>query len=110
MEVLSSSPNNSTLFIFKTLNFGRGDFDRFYIVTSHFKCYRMREIAFNIFGNPHTDNLLDDERHPVKIYDVYPMTEVGFDHMQVGNVHPKGFFRKGTADLMVDLIGYMGLL
>ena len=95
-----------TIFIYKTVNYLRGDFTKNYATTSAFQAFRQREIAFRVFGNPYLDDISSDE-FPVKVYDVFPMTLVAFDYMVPGNVHPPRFLRRNSADLMVDLMRYV---
>merc|ERR1712176_1445182 len=42
-------------FIYKTPNYVRGDFNKLYSVISGFQMYRIREMAFKIFGNPYLE-------------------------------------------------------
>ena len=98
-----------SIFIYKTLNYMRGNFTKNYASISAFQAFRQREIAFKVFGNPYLDDIRGDD-FPVKVYDVFPLTLAAFEHMNPGNVHPPGFLRLNTANLMVDLMRYVGYI
>ena len=69
-------------------------------------------MVFRTFGDP----LKQDMRSPdqqVKILDVWPMTELAFDHMDVGNVHPgwgqsPEWMLNGLIDYFLDFLHYLG--
>ena len=76
-----------SLIIFKTLNYIRGDFRKLWSTVSSFNAWRQREMAFKVFGDPKLVDMRKPEQQ-IKVFDVWPMTELAFDHMDVGNVHP----------------------
>ena len=107
IEYKKHSPK--TLFIYKTLNYCRGNFTALWSVQSSFQALRMREIAFKVFGNPHNEDILDDERYPVKVLDVFPMTLAAFEFNVIGDTHPPvGLLKKGISDYLVDFLKYLG--
>ena len=65
---------------------------------SSFQALRMREIAFRVFGNPYTEDIKSD-KFPVKVLDMYPMTEPVFEFFESGNIHPpSGWMNKATSE------------
>ena len=108
-----SSPDS--LIIFKTLNYIRGDFSKLWSTVSSFNAYRQREMAFKIFGNPYENDMRNNNDFPVKVLDVWPMTKLAFDHMEVGNVHPgwgssPQWMLDGIINYFIDYIHYLGYL
>ena len=97
------------LFIYKTPSYARGDFQTMYAVVSGFQMFRMREIAFKVFGNPYLeDTKNDDEKYPVKVFDQFGPTFYGFETMKPGNVHPFSFLRDMSSYMLADLMSYYG--
>lgn len=74
-EYKKASPGS--MIIFKTLNYVRGDFKKLWSTVSSFNAWRQREMAYNVLSDA-----------DLEIFDVWPMTTLAFDHMDVGNVHP----------------------
>ena len=104
IEYKKHSPK--TTFIFKTLNYARGNFTKMFAITSAFQAIRQREIAFNIFGNPYENDMRSD-KFPVKVLDVFPMTFAAFDFLTEGNIHPRGGLNKATSDALFNLLRYV---
>ena len=105
IEYKKKSPE--TLFVFKTLNYARGNFKRMFAVTSFFQAHRQREIAFRVFGNPYTEDIRSDE-FPVKVLDIYPLTLTAFDYLTEGNIHPRGGLCKTSSDALFNLMRHVG--
>ena len=94
--------------IYKTMNWVHGNFDRTYAVTSGLVALQQRDIAFKVFGNPHLDDIENDEEFPVKVVDVLPMTLAAFDHMEVGNVHPLEIISRETGNMIINMLHRIG--
>ena len=95
-------------FIYRTPNYARGNFTKLYAIVSGFEMYRLREIAFKIFGNPYLEDMRGEE-YPVKVYDSFGPTLAAFPSMHPGNVHPPGFLRESSSDMLMDLLDYIGV-
>ena len=102
------SPNS--IIIYKTLNYIRGDFHHMYACTSSLAAIIQREIVFKILGNPYVDDIADDEKYPIKVFDAFPVTFVAFDQMHSGNVHPPIFLTKETTHMMFNLMKFVNYL
>lgn len=103
-----------SLVIFKTLNYIRGDFSKLWSTVSGFNAYRQREMAFKIFGDPNVQDMRDD-KFKVKVFDVWPMTELAFDHMDVGNVHPgwgksSDWMLSEIIEYFIDFLAYLNYI
>ena len=111
-KFLNSRPElnqKPALFIYKTPSYARGDFKLLYAVVSGFQMFRMREIAFKVFGNPYLEDTKDDdEKYPVKVFDQFGPTFYGFETMKPGNVHPYSFLRDMSSYMLADLMSYYG--
>ena len=104
-------PNHKTaIFIYKTPNWARNNIaHNFFSVVSGFQLYRIREIAFKIFGNPYLDKEKmffsnDEMRFPVKVYDSFGPSFVAFDALEPGNPHPDGYVERQILDGIFDLL------
>lgn len=112
-EFLSKNniPSHKTaIFIYKTPNWARNNIaHNFFSVVSGFQLYRIREIAFKIFGNPYLDKEKmffsnDEMRFPVKVYDSFGPSFVAFDALEPGNPHPDGYVERQILDGIFDLL------
>ena len=111
-------PTKTATFIYKTPNWVRGNFRNLYSVTSGFQMYRMREVAFKIFGNPYLEYekmfplknsssfYQDQLQYPVKIYDTFGPSFLAFDNLQTGNVHPHDHIANYIMEGVFDLLQY----
>ena len=93
-------------FIYRTPNYARGNFTKLYAVVSGFEMYRLREIAFKIFGNPNSEDVKSDD-YPVKVFDSFGPSLAAFHFLVPGDVHPPGFLKESSVDMMVDLLDYL---
>ena len=100
------SPN--TPIIFKTFNYVRGPFKLTYGITSGFIPFWQRDMVFKIFGNPYLDDMRDDEKFPVKVVDVLPMSLAVFDHFRIGDVHPLPVIARVTGNMIIDMLRNIG--
>ena len=108
IEYKKHSPK--TLFVYKTINYVRGNFKDMYATAGSFHAYRMREIAFKVFGNPYLEDIRDDAKYPVKVYDAYALTMTAFDYMKTGNVLPPEPLNGATSKMLIDLADYVGFI
>ena len=94
--------------IFKTFNYVRGPYANTYGITSGAVPLWQRDMVFKIFGNPYLDDMSDDEKFPVKVLDVYPMSLSIFDHLELGNVHPLELMARESGNMALNLLYKMG--
>lgn len=100
------------LIMFKTLNHALGDYQELYSITSGFLAQEYNQIIYQIFGDPYIDDIRDDARFPVKVWDVYRMSLAVYPQMDKGNIHPRlgSFLNTATGDAMINLMHYIGYL
>jgi len=110
-----NSKFSKTKIIFKTFNYVRGNYANTYGITSGIVPLWQRDIVLKVFGNPYLNGtegyenyFSDDEKFPVKVLDVFPMSLAIFDHFEVGNVHPIEIVARETGHMMVNLLRILG--
>ena len=97
-----------TPILFKTTHFTRGGLGDNYLTTVGFVALWQRDIIFRVFGNPYLDDMRDDEKYPVKVFDCTPMSLSVFDFGENGNLHPESSLARVSEDLMVNLLYKIG--
>ena len=106
IEYKKHSPD--TPILYKTIHFIRGGLGDAYQVTTGLTALWQRDMVFRIFGNPYLDDMRDDKKYPVKVFDCTPFSMSVFDFSEFGGMHPETSITRVTENLMVDLLYRIG--
>ena len=100
-----------TPIIFKTFNYCRGSYEHTKGTTTISGVIPLwqRDIVFKIFGNPYLEDIYsDDEKYPIKVLDVFPMSLAAFDQMEIANVHPLELMAREQGRMFLNVLYRMG--
>jgi len=89
-------------------NLSKGTFQKLSSVGSNWHSWRFRELVFRVFGSNNKD-----PEQLVKIFDVFPMIQTAFNHMEPGNIHPgkddsPQWLYHGIFDRFIQFLGEYG--